>query len=637
MPTPIEILQQYWGYPAFRPLQEDIIQSVLDGHDTLALMPTGGGKSICFQVPALCIGGLCIVVSPLIALMKDQVYNLRRRKIKAAAIFTGMSKTEIERVLDNAAYGDTRFLYVSPERLHTEVFQARLPNLPIKMVAIDESHCISQWGYDFRPSYLRIAEIRERLSNIPFIALTATATPRVKQDIQDKLAFKQPNVFQKSFTRANLSYSVFRTEDKISKAIDILNKVPGTGIVYVRSRKRTRQIAQLLKKYRISADYYHGGLDGQTRSNKQEAWINNKIRVMVCTNAFGMGIDKPDVRAVVHVDVPDSLEAYYQEAGRGGRDGKIAFAVLLFNQADIIDLHKNIENSFPSPEVCQQIYRAVANSFKVAIGSGEGQSFDFDMKSFCKNFDRKPLEVFNAIKIITDNGWLQLNEAAFLPSRVMVIANKEELYKIQVSNRKIEPYIKNLLRNYEGILDRYVKISEQNMAKQMRVQTQHIRNALQYLQQYKLIDYIPQSDTPKISFIQARPSNLNQIIDKKALNFQKKVKTNNIAAVVKYTENSIRCRSQALVSYFGELNSPLCGVCDICLKAKRQINREQTFSSIQADIKHTLGKSNQVSYTKLVKQLSSNHRSEEVVTTIRWMCDNNLLHINKERIVRWKT
>jgi len=417
---PIDVLRQFWGFDNFRPLQEDIIQSALDGKDTIALLPTGGGKSLCFQVPAMCKEGICIVISPLIALMKDQVFHLRQKNIPAEAIFSGMRHKDIDRILDNCVYGDVKLLYVSPERLKTELLLERLKKMNINLIAIDEAHCISQWGYDFRPAYLEIASIREWLPKVPLIALTATATPKVVEDIQQKLAFKRENVFQKSFVRDNLAYVVLHENQKEKKLLEILTNVKGSGVVYVRSRRRTKDVALLLQRKGIAADFYHGGLPGDERSKKQEAWIRNEKRIMVCTNAFGMGIDKSDVRSVVHLDVPDSPEAYFQEAGRGGRDGKKAYAVMLYKKEDGESLQHFFNQSFPPIKSIKQVYQALGSFFQLATGGGAGQSFDFDIATFCKKFNLQALTTYSSLKILAQSGWLVLSESIFLPSTLTI-------------------------------------------------------------------------------------------------------------------------------------------------------------------------------------------------------------------------
>ena len=448
--SPLDILKQYWGYESFRPLQEDIIQSVLQGRDTLALLPTGGGKSLCYQIPALCRDGICIVVSPLIALMKDQVQQLQDRNISAVAVYAGMHYRDIDRVFDNCAHGHYKLLYLSPERLTTELARERIKRMRVNLLAVDEAHCVSQWGYDFRPPYLQIPEIREWLPGVPVLALTATATQPVVTDIQEKLAFKNQQVFFQSFARDNLSFAVVQEDAKDQKLLEILRKIPGCAVVYVRNRRRTKEIAQLLRQNRIAADYYHAGLNMEERSAKQDAWIRNKTRVIVATNAFGMGIDKPDVRLVVHMDLPDSLEAYYQEAGRGGRDGKRAFAVLLYNQADKQMLERSLELSFPDMPLIRQVYQALGHYYQLAVGGGEGQSFDFDIVHFCESFRLDAAKVLPCLQLLEQAGWLSLSESVFTPSALMIKVSKESLYDFQLKHPRFDPLLKTILRTYQG-------------------------------------------------------------------------------------------------------------------------------------------------------------------------------------------
>ncbi|MEZ4884452.1 MAG: RecQ family ATP-dependent DNA helicase [Chitinophagales bacterium] len=631
-----EILKKYWGYSEFRPLQEDIINSVLQGHDTLALMPTGGGKSICFQVPALVQEGVCLVISPLIALMKDQVYNLRKRNITAAAIFSGMTKTEIERTLDNCAYGNTKFLYLSPERLQTELFKARLDKLNVSLLAIDEAHCISQWGYDFRPPYLQIADIRELLPDIPILALTATATKQVQKDIQEKLAFRGGNVFEKSFTRSNLSYSVFFEEDKTKKLLQILQNVPGTGIVYVRSRKKTKDIAYFLQKNGISADFYHAGLDAKTRSDKQDKWIKNQRRIIVCTNAFGMGIDKPDVRVVVHIDLPESLEAYYQEAGRAGRDGKKSYAALLYHKSDIFSLDEQLENRYPSLDIIRKTYQSLGNHFQIAIGAGLDQSFDFDMIEFVKKFQIKPIQAFNALRILEQDGYIHLSEAVYLPSRVVIRLNKEDFYKYKVANRRVEPYLDALLRLYGGTLyDHFRPINERQLAQVLRTSDEYVKNALSHLNDHKVIYYVPQTNKPQLTFMRERTPADQLSIDRKRLDFRRQVQHGNVNMVVKYVTNQEMCRSQQLVRYFGELDSDTCGVCDVCISVKKQKQEEERLEAINETVK-TMLNSESLPFDLLVSQVAqqtTKYKQDEIVKVVRWMMDNEQLKEEEEKLV----
>ena len=565
-----QILKQYWGYDDFRPKQHEIISSVGSGQDTLGLLPTGGGKSITFQVPALAKEGICIVVTPLIALMKDQVYNLRERKIKALAIYSGLSKEEIDTALNNCIYGDYKFLYVSPERLSTELFRIRVQGMNVNMVAIDEAHCISQWGYDFRPSYLEIANLREILPDVPFLALTATATPKVVEDIMDKLQFKKRNVFQKSFERKNLVYWVKHTDDKLNDLTGICQRNRGTGIVYVRSRRRTREIAEHLKRKGISADYYHAGLSAEQRDTRQEDWKHNRIRVIVSTNAFGMGIDKPDVRFVVHMDLPDSLEAYFQEAGRGGRDEKEAYAILLFNRADKTRLKQCFTNSFPDIKYIKQVYESLGNYFSLFVGSGKGMTFDFVLSDFSKKFSFSMIQAHNALKVLQTEGYIDLTESVHNPSKIKFLIHRDELYEFQVAHAAFDRLIKLILRSYSGLFTDFVAIDELTLARRVKSSVEVIYKYLQRLNNLKIIKYIPQKNNPVIFYREERLTQQNLYISKENYSFRMKMAENKLKAAIYYAETENRCRSQILLKYFGQANAPECGQCDYCKKSEKQ-------------------------------------------------------------------
>jgi ATP-dependent DNA helicase RecQ len=566
-----DILNTYWGYNAFRPLQEDIINSVLSGKDTLALLPTGGGKSICFQVPALAREGLCLVVSPLIALMKDQVENLKKRQIQAVALHSGMSRREIDITLDNCIYGDTKFLYLSPERLQTDLFLARVKKMKVNLLAIDEAHCISQWGYDFRPPYLQIAALREHLPGIPALALTASATPDVQEDIQEKLQFRQENIFRKSFARANLSYSVLPEEDKERKLLQILQNIPGTAVVYVRSRRKTQEIAAFLQRNSISATFYHAGLNHTERATRQQNWIDSGVRVMVATNAFGMGIDKPDVRVVVHLDLPENLESYYQEAGRAGRDEQKAYAVVLYNQADIDDLSQRVEMQFPEPGMLRNVYQALANYYQLATGSGEMASYDFDGEDFQKLYNLPVMSLHYSLKRLEDNGLLQLNEAFFQPSRLFLPVNNTELYKFQVSNPRFDLLLKVILRMYGGeLFANYQKISETQIAAKIQKTLPETVKMLEYLHQNGMVLYEPQKDKPQLTFLTPRHDIAKLPLNIQQMEARKKVQQLRVDAMLAYAANTQRCRTLMLLDYFGETSDVACGVCDVCVKKKRQ-------------------------------------------------------------------
>ena len=587
---PKHILKEYWGYDAFRPMQEDIIRSVLHGKDVLALMPTGGGKSLCYQVPAMAMDGLCLVISPLIALMKDQVENLRKRGITAFAIFSVMSRKEVIRTFHTAIESNCKFLYVSPERLETSLFKEYLPGLGIQLIAVDEAHCISQWGYDFRPPYLRIAAIRKDLPHVPILALTASATPEVQEDIAVKLELEQPQIYRQSFERANLSYSCFRVESKINKITDILKKVPGTGIVYCKSRRRTKEIAELLQLQGIPADFYHAGLDQEERAARQEAWIKNKVRVIVCTNAFGMGIDKPDVRVVVHADVPDCLENYYQEAGRAGRDGKTAYAVLLYDEGDLRELEEMASLRFPSLEEIRDVYQAIANYLQLPTGSGAGQYFDFDIADFLKKFSFAPHTLMNAMRSLEQEDWLAFNEQVFLPSTVIFTINKEGLYAFENEHPALEPCIKSLLRAYEGIYDMPVSISEIVLAGLMRKEAADVKNELQMLDQAGVIRYQPRKDNPQLCFLRDRIKATDISIDLAAYEKRKEQFRRRMKQMIRFVQEENACRSRIIGTYFGDTQMKDCGICDNCLKQKATVLSKEEFTVIEARVLQLLDK-----------------------------------------------
>ncbi|MFT3704007.1 MAG: ATP-dependent DNA helicase RecQ [Agriterribacter sp.] len=563
------ILQSNWGYTSFRPMQEEIIQSVLSGNDTLAIMPTGGGKSICFQVPALATKGICLVITPLIALMKDQVEKLKEKGILALSIHSGMQFAEVKKTLDNALYGNYKFLYVSPERLSTNLFKEYLPALPLNLIAVDEAHCISQWGYDFRPAYLTIAAIRQEKPTVPVLALTASATQKVQDDICDKLAFKHTQLFRQSYERPNLSYSVLNVEVKYSKLLEIVEKVKGCGIIYCRSRKRTKEIADLLQLHNTSADYYHAGLTHEQRNDKQEKWLKNKTRIMVCTNAFGMGIDKPDVRFVVHMDIPDCLESYYQEAGRAGRDGKKSYAVLLYKQEDVDDLKKIPDTRFPSIEEIKKVYQALVNFFQLPAGSGEDIYFDFDIGTFIKQFRLGLLTVTYSIKALEQEGVITYNEQIFLPSTVVFCCSKETLEELEKNYPKAEPYIKFLLRSYGGIFDVPTAISEKLMAQKLKKDIAGVKKTLQWLAAKNIIVYNPQKNTPQIQFLYNRVVTENLSINAANYNNRKKNLAEQVRSMETYILNRKQCHAQIIAQYFDDFAAQPCGICDNCLELKK--------------------------------------------------------------------
>ena len=589
MKNPIDILKKYWGYPEFRAMQEDIIISILEGKDTLALLPTGGGKSICFQVPALCIDGLCLVISPLIALMKDQVEQLKKRHIPAAAIYSGMTKREVDIVLDNCRYGQVKFLYLSPERLKTDIFKERVKLMNVSIVAIDEAHCISQWGYDFRRPYMDIPELYPLVGEVKKVALTATATKEVKVDISEKLEFQEPIIFQKSFARKNLSYSVFQLENKEQKLLEILKNVKGSAIVYVKSRKATQKVSDFLTREKISADYYHAGLTTKIRTDKQDNWINNRSRVMVSTNAFGMGIDKPDVRVVVHLDLPESLEAYYQEAGRAGRDEKNAFAVLLYNKSDISRLKENFERSFPSIEYLKRIYQALANYYKLAVGSSQLQSFDFDMENFSNNFRLKAYDVFYAIKKLEEQGLILLNESFYKPSTLMLSVSNEGLYKYCIANQQYEPILKGILRLYGGeVYQEFLKISEYDLAKLIKSNSNVVIKQLEYLHSNNILVYDKIKENPQLTFLTPRQDSGSLKLDKVQLKTRRKNIEIKLKAIIGYVGDKNSCRTRIFQEYFDETAYLNCGVCDKCIDEKKKAQRS---NDLQATMEEVLSKS----------------------------------------------
>jgi ATP-dependent DNA helicase RecQ len=566
------ILNQYWGFHSFRPLQEDIINSVLSGKDTLALMPTGGGKSLCYQVPAMANEGMCLVISPLIALMKDQVENLRRKNITAYAIYSGMSRKEVMNILKTVTESNCKFLYVSPERLETNLFKEYLPGMFINLIAVDEAHCISQWGYDFRPPYLRIAELRKELPGIPVLALTASATKDVQEDICNKLSLEKENkgwtVFRQSFERPNLSYSIFKVHSKINKIIEILQKVPGTSIVYCKSRKRTKDISDLLNLQNIAADYYHAGLPQEERNKKQADWIHNKIRVIVCTNAFGMGIDKPDVRTVIHADIPDCLENYYQEAGRAGRDGKTSYAVLLYDEKDITELEGLTDQRFPSVKDIREVYQAVMNYLQIPTGTEAGRYYDFDFPDFLKKFQLNSHTALYSLKALEQDGWLSFNEQVFLPSSLHFIVGKNELYEFERTHPQSEPLIKSLLRAYEGIFDHNTFISELLLTSLLKRSPEEIKAQLMQLHRYGIVEYQPQKDKPQILLLRSRIKAEDLTIQITTYNLRKEKFQRRVKEMVHYIKEDVECRSRMIGTYFGDIAIKACGVCDNCLRKK---------------------------------------------------------------------
>ena len=579
------ILKKYWGYDHFRPLQQEIIEAVLAQKDVLALLPTGGGKSLCFQVPAMAMEGICIVISPLIALIKDQVENLTKKGIPALAVYSGMHFMEVKKTLQNAAFGNYKFLYVSPERLETDLFKEFLPAIKPCLIAVDEAHCISQWGYDFRPPYLRIANLREELPGVPVIALTASATKDVQVDICEKLAFpKEAQIFRQSFERPNLSYSVFSPESKETKLQEILTNVPGSSIVYCRSRKQTQQIASLLALNGINADHYHAGLTNDERNTKQEAWINNKTRVMVCTNAFGMGIDKPDVRTVIHYTVPDCLENYYQEAGRAGRDGKRAYAVLLYQPKETADLINQVDIRYPLPEEIKKIYTALMNHLQIAAGGGEGESFDFDMAAFGKLFNLDILKVTYGIQALSKEDILSYNEMFFRPSTIMFTAGRNDLAEFERMHPTLEPVIKALLRSYEGIYDFAVTVYESMLARFLKMDIGKTITALKQLHQHGIIQYNPPSEKPQLSLQKNRMYSDDFKIDSSGIKLRRQKYEDRVRAISHYITDRATCREKMLADYFASPTHKNCRICDNCISNNLMNLNASEFGTIEKAI-----------------------------------------------------
>ena len=585
-----EILKQYWGYDSFRDLQEEIITSIGEGKDTLGLMPTGGGKSITFQVPALAQEGICIVITPLIALMKDQVHNLRKRGIKALAVYSGMTRQEIITALENCIFGDYKFLYISPERLDTEIFRIKLRSMKVSMITVDESHCISQWGYDFRPAYLKIAEIRELLPGVPVLALTATATPEIVKDIQARLNFHEGNVFRMSFERKNLAYIVRKTDNKTSELLHILRRIPGSAIIYARNRRRTKEITELLVNEEITADFYHAGLDNAVKDLRQKRWQNGEVRVMVATNAFGMGIDKPDVRVVLHLDLPDSPEAYFQEAGRAGRDGKKAYAVILYSKSDKTTLHKRVVDTFPDKEYILNVYEHLQYYYQMAMGDGFQCVREFNIEEFCRKFKYFPVPVDSALKILSQAGYLEYTDEQDNASRILFTLRRDELYKLREMGAETEALIQTILRSYTGVFTDYAYISEASLSIRTGLTREKIYNILVTLTKRRIVDYIPRKKTPyiiytrerqELRFVHIPPS----VYEERKVRYEARIK-----AMEEYVTSENVCRSRMLLRYFGEKNEHNCGQCDVCIshRATDVTLSEDSFEELKQQITELL-------------------------------------------------
>ena len=632
--NPNEILKKYWGFDSFRPMQKEIIDSILAGNDTLALLPTGGGKSICFQVPALMMEGVCIVISPLIALMKDQEAHLKSKGISVASIHSGLTYYEVKCILQDAIEGDYQFLYLSPERLETKIFKELLPYLKISLLVVDEAHCVSQWGYDFRPSYLRIAHIREALPDIAMMALTASATEEVQKDILLKLEMQKAFTFKQSFEKQNLSYSVFKVDSKVNKLIEILEAVPGSSIVYCNNRRQTKELAELLQLNKINADHYHAGLSSEERTTKQDLWVQNKIRVITCTNAFGLGIDKPDVRTVIHFDTPECIESYYQEAGRAGRDGNKAFAVLIYHSSDIESLEAMTDKRYPSIPIIKKIYQDLANYLQLPVGAGEMQYFDFDLHEFVNNFQLDAYLVSNTLKILEQEGHCVLSENIFLPSRIQFQIDKESLYSFESNYPDLEPIIKTLLRTYQGIYDNSTSIFENQISRILRTPIDEIKKQLEKLNQLGIIEYQPQKETPQIYFILNRAPAEYLHIDQDLYFKRKKQYQFRIEAMLQYIQLNDTCRSSFISNYFGEKTTNRCGKCDNCLNRKKTSLSTSQFQAIVKTIQAQV--SNGTSVEQILKQYQTNE-ADDIWKVLKFMESEQLILIKEDGSIKITT
>ncbi|MEQ3273653.1 RecQ family ATP-dependent DNA helicase [Bacteroides thetaiotaomicron] len=618
-----EILKQYWGYDSFRDLQEEIITSIGEGKDTLGLMPTGGGKSITFQVPALAQEGICIVITPLIALMKDQVQNLRKREIKALAIYSGMTRQEILTALENCIFGNYKFLYISPERLDTEIFRTKLRSMKVSMITVDESHCISQWGYDFRPAYLKIAEIRELLPEVPVLALTATATPEVVTDIQARLKFREGNVFRMSFERKNLAYIVRKTDNKTKELLYILQRISGSAIIYVRNRRRTKEITELLMNEGITADFYHAGLDNAVKDLRQKRWQSGEVRVMVATNAFGMGIDKPDVRIVLHLDLPDSPEAYFQEAGRAGRDGEKAYAVILYSKSDKTTLHKRVVDTFPDKEYILNVYEHLQYYYQMAMGDGFQCIREFNLEEFCRKFKYFPVPVDSALKILTQAGYLEYTDEQDNSSRILFTIRRDELYKLREMGKEAEALIQSILRSYTGVFTDYAYISEESLAVRTGLTRQQIYNILVTLTKRRIVDYIPRKKTPYIIYTRERLELRFLHIPASVYEERKARYEARIKAMEEYVTTENICRSRMLLRYFGEKNEHNCGQCDVCLSKRATDNlSEESYEEVKRQILDLLSHS-PLTPAETADQIKA--EKEDIGQVIRYLLDEGEL------------
>jgi ATP-dependent DNA helicase RecQ len=628
-----EALTRHWGFSSFRPLQEEIILSVAEGKDTLGLMPTGGGKSLTFQVPGVVMEGICVVITPLIALMKEQVSRLNKLEIKSVAIHSGMTGEEIEIALENCIYGDYKFLYISPERVTTKLFRAKATKLNVSLIAVDEAHCISQWGYDFRPSYMKIVELRALLpEKVPVLALTASATPQVIEDIMKKLEFRKKNVLSKSFERKNISYLVRKVEDKGTYLINSIKKVNGSGIVYVRSRKKTREIAELLVNNGISAGFYNAGLPQEVRDARQSSWTSGETRVIVSTNAFGMGIDKPDVRFVIHLDIPDSIESYFQESGRAGRDNKPSFAVLLYTEADKSRLKDNLRQKFPLPDRIKDVYEALCNFFQIPVGGGKDSVYDFNLSEFVTRFRLSVNETYNSLQFLQREGYLEFTEEINNPSRVHFVVGRDDLYKFQVANEAFDSFVKLLLRSYTGMFTEFVPVNEDLLAKKAAISRDSVYQFLVRLSSLNIIRYIPGKKTPLVIFTEERLDRKSLLISQENYHQVKEKYEFRVEKMLEYTEASNRCRSVVLLEYFGE-ESDRCGTCDVCRERNELDLSKYEFDIILEEVKSILA-SGKPLMEELVKKIS--FPEEKSVKVIRWLLDHDKIIKDTDLGLRWK-
>ncbi|MFZ5941612.1 MAG: RecQ family ATP-dependent DNA helicase [Bacteroidota bacterium] len=628
-----QILTRFWGYSAFRPVQEEIVVSAGSGRDTLALLPTGGGKSVTFQVPALAKEGICLVVTPLIALMKDQVENLQKRGIRALLIHSGMSREEIAVTLDNAIFGDFKFLYLSPERIATDLFRAKVVEMNVNLIAVDEAHCISQWGYDFRPAYLEIAALRELLPGVPVLALTATATPEVAEDIMERLAFRDKNLIRKSFERKNLVYVVRKTEDKVGEMLRIAERIAGTGVVYVRSRRKCRELADQLVQNGHTAGYYHAGLSFDERNRMQEDWRKDRIRIMVSTNAFGMGIDKPDVRFVIHIDLPDNPESYFQEAGRAGRDEKKAWAILLYSPSDERIINQRIEVSFPGIARVKEVYHALGSFLQVPYGTGKGMSYDFILPDFLRIYKFNAMVAHSSLDVLVREGYIEVSDEINNPSRVHFIVSRDDLYKFQVKNAAFDSFIKLLLRSYSGMFSQYVAIDEQVLARRSGLTFDAIYKYLLSLSNQQIINYIPRKKNPVVTYLEERLPEASLHISPENYQLRKERFIRRQNEMLRYAQSENRCRSQFLLAYFGEKEVARCGQCDVCLQRNELGLSEYEFDLVVAAVKKILARE-RMTLRQLVEETGI--PGEKSIRVIEWLIDHHKLVRGEDLKLEWK-